>query len=227
MQIFVRTLTGRTVALDMEAGSSVGAVKALLQEREGVPAGEQRLTFAGRQLEDGSTLLDCGVQRESILDLTLRLRGGFQLYVKVVTGQTIALEADPRDTIKDVKVQIQRKVGIPPNQQTLIFAAKQLDDGRTVSDYNLHSLFRPLYLVRWEGLDGAWKQGQQKHHIRGNKLHWAAGDVSDMQVMGSSFSLAMNGETYEARLDANGQRLTWSDGDVWVRAAAAGRLGGA
>lgn len=137
MQIFVKNLGGDSTAFNVECSDTAEAVKAMIQGKEVLCIDQQRLVFAGRLLEDGKPLSDYNIGKESTIYLLLGLRGGTMIKVKTLTGKEIEIDIEPTDTIDRIKERVEEKEGIPPVQQRLIYAGKQLADDKTAKDYNI------------------------------------------------------------------------------------------
>lgn len=131
MHIFVE-YAGRIITLEVDGSDTVDNVKAKIQDKVGMPPDQQLLVFKEKLLEDDPCLLDYNIEKGSMVHLV-----GMKIFVKTLFGEIITLEVKSSDTICNVRPKIQDKLGIPTNQQRLIFDRNLLEEGHTLADYNI------------------------------------------------------------------------------------------
>ena len=137
MHIFIKTLSGRTLSLEVTPQNLVDDLRAIISDKEGIPPYQQRLVYSGRPLENGRTLQDYNVTADATIHLIKSVGETMRLFIKTLTGKTITIEVDPTATVAEAKEKITQVEGIPAHMQQLIFSGMTLAEDRVLGSYNI------------------------------------------------------------------------------------------
>ncbi|PWA38016.1 hypothetical protein CTI12_AA585240 [Artemisia annua] len=152
VSISIKIYTGKTIALDVKSSDTIGNLKTMIQNKEGIFSDEQALIFKNVVLEDIDTLSEFHIMKESTLSLMRTSKGFMQIFIKTFTGKMISLEVQRLDTIGNVKAKIQEKEGTPADQQALSFDGIVLEDSGTIADFNIKKESIITLLLKSTGL---------------------------------------------------------------------------
>jgi len=144
--VFIK-FTAKTIPLMVLPSDLVESLKKKIEQRDSnIPVARQKLALEGKVLEEGHTLAEYEIKRESSLELDLlpaepvaqpTTRKEVQIFVRNLLGKTITIQISPDDTVETLKAKVEAKEDIPPSEQRLLYGGKQLENGRKLSDYNI------------------------------------------------------------------------------------------
>jgi len=140
---------------------TISSLKQQIQDSMGINPDNYYLVFGGKILTDSCTMQDYNIEKDNVIQLCIPLLGGGgnegsggtskQIFIKTLQGKTLTLDVSDDDTIQSVKNKIFEKEGIPVDQQRLVFNGKQLEDDKTIGEYNIQAESNIHLVLRLRG----------------------------------------------------------------------------
>ena len=138
INIYIKISQDKTITMLINPLSTIGEIKRSIQNNEGISMNNHVLVFDGKVLKDNKELKEYKkIESNSTLDLTYIKP--IQIFVKTLTGEKLTVSISQYSTVEELKINIEEIEGLPIDQQRLIFDGRQLEDGRTLDDYNIKS----------------------------------------------------------------------------------------
>ncbi|KAI3408530.1 Ubiquitin [Globodera pallida] len=207
MQIFVKSLAGKMISLEVDQTESVDNVKKMIQQTEGIPIDQQRLFI---QLEDGRKLRDYNIQNGSTLGMvTLPPNDEIQLLVKTINNRMIRMNMNTSDTVLNVMKQIYQLEGIQPTQQRLVFRGVQLSEHLTLADYNIQQNWSILFLVLRPVLPSQEMQMFVQNSLTDKRINLEVKNSDIVHNVGWMIEAIEGIPISEQRLLLKGKKLRW------------------
>lgn len=130
----IRTINNLFISLPVDSENTVRTVK---DQIDVVLQAQKLLIFHGKILDDETTLSQCNIKNNDILDLSYSCCGGMQIFVKTFSGKTVGIEVDSNFTVQELKRKIHNELGYPPEAQRLMFGTKELVNNYTLAEYKI------------------------------------------------------------------------------------------
>ncbi|XP_041058091.1 polyubiquitin-like [Carcharodon carcharias] len=154
MRLQVKFMTGEIIELDIDPSIQVSALKKMIYERTKVPHFRQRLVVQNGNtevLQDSRRLSDYNVSPSHEVMLIVKNEERMQIFLKNDKGKISTYDVLPSESVQDFRARVQRQEGVPAHQQRLVCEGKQLEDGRTLADYNIQSESTIFLVLRLRG----------------------------------------------------------------------------
>ncbi|XP_078410464.1 polyubiquitin-B-like isoform X2 [Cetorhinus maximus] len=154
MRLQVRFLTGEDIELDVDPSIQISALKMMIYKKANVPYFQQRLVVQNGstvELKDNKRLCDYNVSPSDAVMLIVKNEERMQIFLKNDKGKTSTYDVLPSESVQDFRARVQRQEGVPASQQRLVCEGKQLEDGRTLADYNIQPESTIFLMLRLRG----------------------------------------------------------------------------